>query len=59
MKELDRLDMIIQAFEYESNQPVDLQEFFDSTRGKFENPWILDIIQELYSQRDEQKKSKT
>ena len=38
MKDLDRFDMIVQAFEYEQaeNSPGKLQEFFDSTHGKFE-----------------------
>lgn len=35
MKELDQLEMILQAFEYEEleKKPGKLQEFFDSTKG--------------------------
>ena len=35
MKDLDKFDMIFQAYEYEQleNKPGSLQEFFDSTNG--------------------------
>ena len=35
VKDLDRLDMVIQAYEYEQQEqrPGFLQEFFDSTEG--------------------------
>ena len=35
MKDLDKFDMIAQAFEYEETdgKPGFLQEFFDSTKG--------------------------
>lgn len=59
VKELDRLDMILQAFDYESDKSLNLQEFFDSTRGKFKNPWILEIVQELYTQREKKSKNLT
>jgi len=53
VKELDRLDMVLQAFEYEVdlNTPGRLQEFFDSTKDKFSHPWTLKIINEIYNQR--------
>lgn len=35
VKDLDKLEMIIQADEYEREQGKDLQGFFDSTRDKF------------------------
>ena len=34
-KDFDKIEMILQAFEYESAQGKDLQEFFDSTAGKW------------------------
>jgi HD domain len=34
-KDFDKLEMIIQASEYEQAQAVQLQEFFDSTAGKW------------------------
>ncbi|CAG9135213.1 hypothetical protein JYU34_003329 [Plutella xylostella] len=59
-KDLDRYDMILQAFEYEKreNKPNKLQEFFTATEGKFKHPFIQGLVQELYSQREEfEKKS--
>ena len=36
VKDLDKFDMILQAYEYEQAQgkPHSLQEFYDSTKGK-------------------------
>ncbi|KAI8438687.1 hypothetical protein MSG28_011103 [Choristoneura fumiferana] len=59
-KDLDRYDMIFQAFEYEKreNAPRKLQEFFTATEGKFNHPFIKDLVFELYRQREEfEKKS--
>lgn len=40
--------MILQAQEYEADQGIDLQEFFDSTAGKFKTPlgqtWAKEIV---------------
>lgn len=35
MKDLDKLDMLLQAYEYElkANNPLFLQDFFDNTKG--------------------------
>ncbi|XP_064597413.1 5'-deoxynucleotidase HDDC2-like [Liolophura sinensis] len=42
VKDLDRFEMILQAHEYEQDdqQKVNLQEFFDSTRGKFQTKTV-------------------
>nr|CAD7261270.1 unnamed protein product [Timema shepardi]CAD7571781.1 unnamed protein product [Timema californicum] len=55
VKELDRFDMVLQAFEYEKEQqcPHKLQEFFDSTEGKFTHPILSTLIDELSKQRKE------
>jgi len=55
VKELDRFDMILQAFEYEKagNRPNSLQEFFDSTNGKFSNPLVMSLVTELNKRRSE------
>lgn len=47
--------MILQAFEYEKreNSPKKLQEFFTATEGKFNHPFIKDLVTELYKQREE------
>ncbi|GLV41694.1 uncharacterized protein CBL_13367 [Carabus blaptoides fortunei] len=53
VKDIDRFDMVLQAFEYEkrANQPGTLQEFFDSTKDKFKHPMIQDLCTELDAQR--------
>lgn len=58
-KDLDRYDMILQAFEYEKreNAPKKLQEFFTATEGKFDHPFIQGLVTELYEQRDEFEKT--
>lgn len=54
VKDLDRLDMVLQAFEYEKrdNCPKKHQEFFDSTDGKFNHPLVCDLVQEIKTQRN-------
>ncbi|KPJ08700.1 HD domain-containing protein 2 [Papilio machaon] len=54
-KDLDRYDMILQAFEYEKreNAPKKLEEFFKATEGKFNHPFIKELVKELYRQREE------
>ncbi|XP_013197073.1 5'-deoxynucleotidase HDDC2 [Amyelois transitella] len=54
-KDLDRYDMILQAFEYEKREkaPRKLQEFFTATEGKFKHPFIQGLVKELYKQREE------
>ncbi|ELU08978.1 hypothetical protein CAPTEDRAFT_182533 [Capitella teleta] len=53
VKDLDKFDMILQAHEYEEmeNCPGKLQEFFDSTQGKFQHPTVQGWVQELENQR--------
>lgn len=55
VKEIDLFDMLLQAFEYEKrdNCPGRLQEFIESTRGRFNHPFILDLVNEVYCQRDQ------
>ncbi|CAG9581497.1 unnamed protein product [Danaus chrysippus] len=54
-KDLDRYDMILQAFEYEKreNKPKKLEEFFQATYGTFNHPFIQGLAKELYKQREE------
>ncbi|XP_055491652.1 HD domain-containing protein 2 [Leucoraja erinacea] len=58
VKDLDRLEMIVQAFEYEEmeEKPGHLQEFYDSTKGKFNHPEILQLVATLNKVRDFGKK---
>ncbi|XP_023652898.1 5'-deoxynucleotidase HDDC2 [Paramormyrops kingsleyae] len=53
VKELDQLEMILQAFEYEEleKKPGKLQEFFDSTKGKFSHPEVLQLVRSLNEER--------
>ncbi|CAH0389418.1 unnamed protein product [Bemisia tabaci] len=53
VKELDRLDMILQAFEYEKmhKSPKKYEEFFDSTLDKITHPLLVPIKEELLLQR--------
>lgn len=46
--------MVMQAFEYEKrdNCPMKHQEFFDSTKGKFSHPLVINIVNEINAQRE-------
>lgn len=54
VKDLDRLDLVMQAFEYEKrdNCIKTHQEFFDSTDGKFNHPLVVDLVNEIKAQRE-------
>ncbi|XP_066035356.1 5'-deoxynucleotidase HDDC2 isoform X2 [Chamaea fasciata] len=53
VKQLDQCEMILQAFEYEEleNTPGRLQDFFDSTAGKFVHPEILQLVSLINRER--------
>ncbi|XP_019745592.1 5'-deoxynucleotidase HDDC2 [Hippocampus comes] len=53
VKEFDRLEMILQAHEYEELEgtPGRLQEFFDSTQGCFQHPDVLHLVSALNDER--------
>ncbi|TRY88923.1 hypothetical protein DNTS_008496 [Danionella cerebrum] len=55
VKELDQLEMIIQAHEYEEieGKPGRLQEFFTSTEGKFHHPDVLSVLKSLNEERSQ------
>lgn len=57
MKDLDKFDMILQAFEYETEQsrPGALEEFFRSTEGRFTHPKIRLWVDQLYKEREARK----
>jgi len=54
VKDLDRLDMVLQAFEYEKRDqcPKKHEEFFTSTNGKFNHPLVIDLVEQIKAQRD-------
>ncbi|XP_020103602.1 HD domain-containing protein 2-like isoform X1 [Ananas comosus] len=47
VKDFDKVEMILQALEYENEQGIDLEEFFQSTAGKFQTDvgkaWAFEI----------------
>ena len=52
VKDLDRFDMICQAYEYEeAKKALSLQEFFDATEGKFKHAEIQAWVAELKNKR--------
>lgn len=55
MKDLDRLDLLMQALEYEKRDktPGHLQEFFTSINGKIRNPFLNEVAKEINQEREE------
>ena len=53
VKNLDRFDMILQAHQYEKNngEAGKLEEFFDSTKGKFDHPMVNNWAEQLQEHR--------
>jgi putative hydrolase of HD superfamily len=51
LKDLDRLEMIVTAFEYEKSQGADLQSFWTATDGIFKHPTAVEIDKELRRRR--------
>uniref|UniRef100_M3YSV7 5'-deoxynucleotidase HDDC2 n=3 Tax=Mustela putorius furo TaxID=9669 RepID=M3YSV7_MUSPF len=54
VKQLDQCEMILQASEYEDleDRPGRLQDFYDSTAGKFSHPEIVQLVSELEAERN-------
>jgi len=52
MKQLDRLEMVVQAYEYERDQRCRLDDFFNSTKDMFTHPEAYAIHQEIIRRRD-------
>ncbi|CAB1424494.1 unnamed protein product [Pleuronectes platessa] len=53
VKQFDLLEMILQAHEYEELEgaPGRLQEFFDSTSGRFHHPDVIQLLSSLNEER--------
>lgn len=47
VKELDRLEMVLQAFQYEKEHHVNLDEFYDFTAKKLTSPDLKNILREI------------
>ncbi|KAJ3305282.1 HD domain-containing protein 2 [Kappamyces sp. JEL0829] len=52
-KDIDKYEMILQAYEYEKDGFGPLDSFFESTRGKFKHPEIITLVDELLQKRQE------
>merc|ERR1711933_612526 len=62
VKDLDKLDMIIQAEEYEKmeeNKGIDLSDFFKGTRGVFKTEIGKQLDAELMKRRKARKQANT
>ncbi|KAJ1659972.1 hypothetical protein IWQ61_001036 [Dispira simplex] len=51
VKDLDKFEMIVQAFEYEQSDEKSLDSFFQSTQGKFKHPQVQQWVKALYARR--------
>ncbi|XP_050373376.1 uncharacterized protein LOC126791029 [Argentina anserina] len=54
VKDFDKVEMILQALEYENDQGKDLEEFFESTAGKFQTDVGKAWAAEIASRRKKQ-----
>nr|GEU86407.1 HD domain-containing protein 2 isoform X2 [Tanacetum cinerariifolium] len=54
VKDFDKIEMILQALEYETEQNRDLEEFFESTAGKFQTDLGKAWASEIASRRKKQ-----
>jgi putative hydrolase of HD superfamily len=51
VKDLDKLEMVVQAFEYERDQQRELPSFFASAAGKVKHPYARALFTELETRR--------
>lgn len=51
IKQIDKLEMVIQAFMYEKSQPIDLSEFYNGIASKLSDPTLLAWFYELAERR--------
>lgn len=51
VKDMDRFEMLLSAFEYERDQGLQLQEFFNSTEDSFQTGAVKALVQELKTRR--------
>ena len=54
VKQIDKLEMAIQALEYELEYHIDLQEFFDDANSKIQNKNIKKIMEDIFDLRQKQ-----
>lgn len=51
IKQIDKFEMVLQAFVYEKNQEINLTEFYESVQGKLSDPVLQEWFAELISRR--------
>jgi len=51
VKDFDKFEMIMQAYEYETAQNIPLDSFFETTKGRFNHPEVLQWVDTLYKKR--------
>ena len=51
IKQIDKLEMVIQAFVYEKSQSIDLSEFYDGIASKLSDPTLIAWFHELSRRR--------
>ncbi|KAF1776687.1 hypothetical protein PC129_g18888 [Phytophthora cactorum] len=59
VKDFDKFEMILQADDYERAQSISLDDFFQSTKGKFRTPLVQSWAAELTTQRNARLEGKT
>ena len=53
VRELDGLDMALQAFEYEQQQQVQVQDIYDDIQTRIKDPVFIEIFQQMLKIRNE------
>eukprot|EP01130_Rhizamoeba_saxonica_P018335 TRINITY_DN9129_c0_g1_i1.p1 TRINITY_DN9129_c0_g1~~TRINITY_DN9129_c0_g1_i1.p1 ORF type:complete len:186 (+),score=39.38 TRINITY_DN9129_c0_g1_i1:77-634(+) len=56
VKQIDKLEMILQADQYEKKQNMCLSEFYDGVMDKFDHPLIANIANALYARSNARNK---
>jgi putative hydrolase of HD superfamily len=51
MHDIDKIDMVVQALEYERAHGLELQEFFDSTAPTLRTPYFRDVFKDILRRR--------
>lgn len=52
MKDLDKFEMVLQALEYEKDQHVDLNEFYQGIDSKLKTDLVTNWFQDLVKRRE-------
>ena len=57
LKQIDKIEMAMQAYEYEKETGLNLQEYFDYTQIHLTHPELIKIFEEIVKQRAKAKKN--